>query len=114
MGSSSKPLKTGTWSPDEDKRLREAVAQYGNSWVAVAAKVETRNGDQCAKRWNENLNPELDHSPWSPHEDRLLLHLVGTFGTNWKSIADNFLEGRAPLALKNRYSLLMRRMRRKR
>ncbi|KAL2169358.1 hypothetical protein VTG60DRAFT_6132 [Thermothelomyces hinnuleus] len=114
MGSSSKPLKTGTWSPDEDKRLREAVAQYGNCWVAVAAKVETRNGDQCAKRWNENLNPELDHSPWSPHEDRLLLHLVGTFGTNWKSIADNFLEGRAPLALKNRYSLLMRRMKRKR
>lgn len=61
-------LNTGTWSPDEDERLREAVAQYGTRWVVVAAAVATRNGDQCAKRWNENLNPDLDHSPWTPQE----------------------------------------------
>lgn len=63
-----KHFKTGTWLPAEDGRLREAVAKHGSRWVAVAAEVGTRNGDQCAKRWSENLNPELDHSPWS-HED---------------------------------------------
>ncbi|KAI0007212.1 hypothetical protein F4779DRAFT_619834 [Xylariaceae sp. FL0662B] len=107
-----KPLHTGTWSPAEDGRLREAVAKHGTRWVAVANEVGTRNGDQCAKRWNENLNPDLDHSPWTAREDKLLLHLVEVYGHNWKFMANGFLEARAPLALKNRYSLLMRRLKR--
>ncbi|RAK79451.1 SANT/Myb-like DNA-binding domain-containing protein [Aspergillus fijiensis CBS 313.89] len=106
-------LNTGTWSPDEDERLREAVAQYGTRWVVVAAAVATRNGDQCAKRWNENLNPDLDHSPWTPQEDQLLLQLVDIYGRNWKFMANSFLGSRAPQALKNRYSLLMRRLKRR-
>lgn len=61
-------VKTGTWLPAEDVRLREAVAKYGTRWVRVAGEVGTRNGDQCAKRWNENLNPELDHGPWTAEE----------------------------------------------
>ncbi|MCJ1416066.1 hypothetical protein MMC32_002401 [Xylographa parallela] len=38
--------------------------------------------------------------------------MVKTYGRNWKFMADGFLELRAPLALKNRYSLLMRRLNR--
>lgn len=195
-----KHVKTGTWLAVEDARLREAVAKYGTRWVRVAGEVGTRNGDQCAKRWNENLNPELDHSPWTPEEvsrvqsnpverkaggrppilpsycpltsdkhaaavtckavphaeafrisgtrttslplshltpqypahgwldthpvrehrliregvrlgqDERLLAMVKTYGRNWKFMTDSFLESRAPLALKNRYSLLMRRL----
>ncbi|KAI1427685.1 hypothetical protein F5Y12DRAFT_147640 [Xylaria sp. FL1777] len=103
---------TGTWLVEEDARLRNAVAQHGTRWVIVAGDVATRNGDQCAKRWNENLNPNLNHSPWSPAEDKLLLHLVSVYGRNWKLLTNSYLESRAPLALKNRHSLLMRRMRR--
>ncbi|KAI1271183.1 Homeodomain-like protein [Xylaria sp. FL0933] len=116
--SSSAPMyqksgyNTGTWSAEEDARLRNAVAQHGTRWVIVAGDVATRNGDQCAKRWNEKLNPALNHSPWSPAEDKLLLHLVSVYGRNWKLLTSNYLESRAPLALKNRHSLLMRRMRR--
>ncbi|PLB53457.1 hypothetical protein P170DRAFT_435087 [Aspergillus steynii IBT 23096] len=110
--SQQKVVKRGTWLPVEDARLREAVAKYGPRWVLVANDVETRNGDQCAKRWNENLNPELDHSPWTPEEEEQLLSLVATYGNNWKFLANSFLEPRAPLALKNRYSLLMRRLKR--
>ncbi len=65
---SANGLNVGTWMPAEDDRLREAVAKHGTRWVVVASEVGTRNGDQCAKRWNENLNPELDHSPWCPVE----------------------------------------------
>lgn len=64
----SSSINTGTWSPAEDEWLKEAVSKYGTRWVVVAAEVGTRNGEQCAKRWNENLNPELDHSPWTPEE----------------------------------------------
>ncbi|KAL8946484.1 MAG: hypothetical protein Q9222_007129 [Ikaeria aurantiellina] len=35
--------------------------------------------------------------------------MIKLYGRNWKFIADNILQLRAPLALKNRYSLLMRR-----
>lgn len=38
--------------------------------------------------------------------------MVKTYGRNWKFMADSFLEMRAPLALKNRHSLLMRRLNR--
>ncbi|KAH8427411.1 SANT/Myb-like DNA-binding domain-containing protein [Aspergillus melleus] len=161
-----KIIKRGTWLPAEDTRLREAVAKYGPRWVLVANEVGSRNGDQCAKRWNENLNPELDHSPWTPEEvssscgivqrlhfvtimhareadkevvlnyshrgpldyvylvywhgmliasayqEEQLMSLVTTYGNNWKFLANSFFEPRAPLALKNRYSLLMRRLKR--
>jgi hypothetical protein len=59
---------TGTWSDTEDERLREAVAKHGPRWMSVAAEVGTRSGEQCAKRWNEYVNPDLDHSPWSTQE----------------------------------------------
>ncbi|KAI1134654.1 hypothetical protein F5Y05DRAFT_417064 [Hypoxylon sp. FL0543] len=108
----SPAVNSGTWSPVEDTRLKDAVAKYGTRWVVVAGVVGTRNGDQCAKRWNENLNPELDHSPWSSQEETLLLQLVDLYGHNWKFMASSFLQGRAPLSLKNRYSLLMRRRKR--
>lgn len=60
--------KTGNWGPSEDFRLRQAVSKHGPRWVLVADEVGTRNGDQCAKRWKDRLNPELDHSQWSPDE----------------------------------------------
>lgn len=69
---SSAGLNAGTWKPAEDDRLKEAVAKHGPRWVVVASEVGTRNGDQCAKRWNENLNPELDHSSWCPVEVLML------------------------------------------
>ncbi|KAF3391417.1 Myb-like protein AA [Penicillium rolfsii] len=68
----SNQVKRGTWSAAEDARLRAAVNEYGFRWVLVAQKVQTRNGDQCAKRWNEKLDPKLDHSPWTPEEVRIL------------------------------------------
>ena len=38
--------------------------------------------------------------------------MVESYGRNWKFLTDSFLEMRAPLALKNRYSLLIRRLNR--
>ncbi|KOS37150.1 hypothetical protein ACN38_g12066 [Penicillium nordicum] len=110
--SPQKSLKKGNWLPAEDQRLRNGVAKHATRWVLVAGEVITRNGDQCAKRWKEKLNPELDHSPWTSEEETHLLELVDRYGRNWKFMADFFLEARAPLALKNRYALLMRRLKR--
>ncbi|KAK3389473.1 hypothetical protein B0H63DRAFT_556622 [Podospora didyma] len=105
-------VNSGIWSAEEDQRLRDAVGKLGTRWLAVAIEVGTRNGEQCAKRWNDNVNPELDHSPWSAEEDKLILPLVALYGHNWKLISQSFPQARAPLSIKNRYSLLMRRQKR--
>ncbi|KAI1497784.1 hypothetical protein F5X99DRAFT_412763 [Biscogniauxia marginata] len=88
-----------TWLPAEDAELREAVAKHGSRWAEVARDVRTRNGDECAKRWHENLNPELNHRPWTSEEEFMAKHLTMR---------------RTPLSLKHRHSLLMRRHKRQR
>ncbi|KAF2654188.1 hypothetical protein K491DRAFT_717360 [Lophiostoma macrostomum CBS 122681] len=105
-------VATGSWSDTEDERLKVAVTKHGPRWTSVAAEVGTRNGEQCAKRWNDYVNPDLDHSPWSLQEDQRLLPIVALYGHNWKHISENFLPTRAPLAIKNRFALLMRRQKR--
>lgn len=52
----------------EDDQLRAAVAKHGTKWRVVSKEVRTRTSDQCSKRWKQVLDPNLDHSPWSPAE----------------------------------------------
>lgn len=64
----SQPLQRGPWSKEEDGRLRQGVRQYGTRWSKVADLVQTRNGDQCYKRWTDSLDPQIDKSPWTAEE----------------------------------------------
>ncbi|KAI1399162.1 hypothetical protein F4819DRAFT_488832 [Hypoxylon fuscum] len=106
----SQPLQRGPWSKEEDGRLRQGVRQYGTRWSKVADLVQTRNGDQCYKRWTDSLDPQIDKSPWTAEEDSLLLEGVQTVGRNWKEIVSSKLPYRTGLAAKNRYSFLQRQM----
>ncbi|KAI0165444.1 hypothetical protein GGR52DRAFT_558722 [Hypoxylon sp. FL1284] len=106
----SQPLQRGPWSKEEDARLRQGVRQYGTRWSKVADLVQTRNGDQCYKRWTDSLDPQIDKSPWTAEEDALLLEGVQTVGRNWKEIVSSKLPYRTGLAAKNRYSFLQRQM----
>lgn len=59
----------GAWSPEEDRRLFDAVQKYGtNSWMKVAGAVGTRYGDQCSSHWLHVLNPNINYSDWTPEE----------------------------------------------
>lgn len=61
-------FRKGLWTAEEDERLRAAVQKHGVKWRMVSEDVKTRNGDQCWKRWNDCLKPDIDHSPWSAQE----------------------------------------------
>jgi hypothetical protein len=56
---SSEGPKKGTWTPEEDAKLIEAVQKVGRHWVPVAALVYTRTNTQCRQRWLDNL--KRDH-----------------------------------------------------
>ncbi|KAJ5086897.1 hypothetical protein NUU61_008204 [Penicillium alfredii] len=105
-------INMGSWTLAEDERLRAAVTKYGTKWKTLAQAVGSRNGEQCAKRWRNALNPVLDHGPWADREDRHLLRLVTKHGRNWKLIAEHHVKPRSSLALKNRHALLLRRQKR--
>ncbi|KZT08724.1 uncharacterized protein LAESUDRAFT_757439 [Laetiporus sulphureus 93-53] len=101
-------VSKGCWTGDEDERLCNAVAELGHKWALVANRVGTRNSGQCAKRWNDALNPSIDRSRWSHEEDERLLKAVSELGHSWATIARTLLPGRTGLAVKNRYNHLIR------
>ncbi|KAI0966726.1 hypothetical protein F4678DRAFT_447979 [Xylaria arbuscula] len=75
----------------------------------VYSVMGTRNGDQCWKRWNDHLDPSINHGPWDSHEDSLLFAAVESMGRSWSEIVGTYLPGRTALGAKNRFTLLNRR-----
>lgn len=59
---------------------------------------------------DKRLKISLTWACWQ--KDKLLLHLVGLYGHNWKLLKESSFQARSPLSLKNRYCLLQRRQKR--
>ncbi|KAJ7253562.1 hypothetical protein C8J57DRAFT_1348488 [Mycena rebaudengoi] len=98
----------GGWAPDEDQRLLSAIDRFGTKWALVASVVQTRNSDQCAKRWCDTLNPAIDRTAWSSEADELLIQAVNEHGKVWTKIVQMYFPGRTGLAAKNRYNSITR------
>ncbi|KAF1850728.1 uncharacterized protein K460DRAFT_274073 [Cucurbitaria berberidis CBS 394.84] len=102
-------LKKGQWSKSEDHLLSKGVEQYGQRWTLVANCVESRSADQCAKRWQQSLDPDLDRSEWRDEEDSILIEATQRLGRHWKDIQRDHFPGRSKNCIKNRYTVLVRR-----
>jgi hypothetical protein len=48
-------------------------------WLEVANAMPGRNARQCRKQWNHYFSRKSS-TPWTPNDDRLLVHLVETYG----------------------------------
>ncbi|WFC97469.1 hypothetical protein MYAM1_000183 [Malassezia yamatoensis] len=99
-------LKKGSWTHEEDRRLREGVALLSSDWARIADLVGQRSGDQCSKRWREVLDPAINKSSWTAEEDRLLIELFHKHGSAWQVISTNFCNRRA-LQCRNRCCKLL-------
>ncbi|KAJ8899723.1 hypothetical protein K2173_019422 [Erythroxylum novogranatense] len=79
----------GGWTPEEDEKLRSAVAAFkGKSWKRIAEFFPDRSEVQCLHRWQKVLNPELVKGPWTQEEDDKIIGLVSKYGpTKWSVIA---------------------------
>lgn len=73
--------------------------------------MKSRSADQCAKRWQQSLDPDLDRSDWREEEDRILIDAVGNYGRHWKDIQKAHFPGRSKNCIKNRHTVLRRKYR---
>lgn len=100
-------LRKGRWTESEDRTLLEAYARLGPAWKEIACLIPGRKDDQCSKRYNEVLSPEVKGrlNDWTPEEDEYLTQKVSEFGHRWAAIAAD-LPGRPPLTCRNRWRAL--------
>ncbi|KAG0199091.1 hypothetical protein BGX28_007566 [Mortierella sp. GBA30] len=100
-------LKKGAWTEEEDELLRTGVEKFKGQWSKIAERIQGRTDDQCAKRWRESLDPEIDRAAWTPEDDVILLQKFEEYGSQWQKIALSF-PGRPGLHCRNRWRKIQR------
>merc|ERR1712188_277242 len=89
-------VKRGTWSEDEDAKLRQLVKEHtsihgGNLlgiWNGISRDMGFgRNPKQCRERWTHFLDPSLKIGEWSMEEDHKLMKMYDEQGRKWSAIA---------------------------
>lgn len=94
-------IRRGPWSPEEDRKLLDAIQLYGPSnWVRISQSLGSRTPKQCRERYHQNLKPSLNRNPITAEEGQLIVELVGKYGKRWAEIARH-LNGRSDNAIKN-------------
>jgi hypothetical protein len=86
--------RKGSWTADEDFRLKDAVQTHGGkNWDKIAALVPGRTKSQCHSRWRNALDPSIDRTAgrtgkWTEDEDNKLKKAVQLHGgKKWAAIA---------------------------
>lgn len=108
------PKKKKTlFTKEEDKRLIEAVKEYGdNNWALVASYVGNRTRRQCCERWRKFLCPNINVSSWTEEEDELLLAKYNQYGPKW-ALLRRYFNNRTDVNIKTRYIVLSRRIKKR-
>ncbi|KAM8802383.1 snRNA-activating protein complex subunit 4 [Rhynchonycteris naso] len=82
-------LKKGLWSPEEDAKLLQAVAKYGEQeWYKIREEVPGRSDAQCRDRYLSRLHFSLKKGRWNSEEEEKLIELIEKHGVgHWAKIA---------------------------
>ncbi|KAB0356051.1 hypothetical protein FD754_000207 [Muntiacus muntjak] len=74
-------LKKGLWAPEEDAKLLQAVAKYGEQdWFKIREEVPGRSDAQCRDRYLRRLHFSLKKGRWNPKEVEKLIELIEKYG----------------------------------
>ncbi|KAG2267654.1 hypothetical protein Bca52824_062209 [Brassica carinata] len=95
-------IKKGPWTPEEDIILVSYIQEHGpGNWRSVPTNTGLlRCSKSCRLRWTNYLRPGIKRGNFTPHEERMIIHLQALLGNKWASIA-SYLPQRTDNDIKN-------------
>ncbi|XP_051122916.1 transcription factor MYB17-like [Andrographis paniculata] len=103
-------LKKGAWTAQEDRILVDFITQNGHpNWRNLPKLAGLlRCGKSCRLRWTNYLRPGIKRGPFTPDEEKEIIHLHTTLGNKWSAIA-SCLPGRTDNDIKNYWNSHLRK-----
>ncbi|KAJ6234275.1 myb protein-related [Anaeramoeba flamelloides] len=90
----------------EDTLLKNAIKLFGETnWAQVSVFVNGRTSKQCRERWNNQLNPNINRTPFTVEEGEILIQKQKEIGNKWSTISQ-FFDRRTDNMLKNHWHSL--------
>jgi len=97
--------RSGKWTVEEVKMLREAVEELGCRWSLVAGRIPGRTDVQCREKWVRNIG--RNRNKWTAEEDSLLVQLVcDSPNPKWSEISRELKTGRTDTSCRKRFRVL--------
>ncbi|XP_052177167.1 transcription factor MYB15-like [Diospyros lotus] len=103
-------LKKGTWSPEEDKKLKDFITKHGCSNWRQLPRIAglSRCGKSCRLRWLNYLRPNIKKGNFSKEEEQIIIQLHQSLGNRWSAMAAQ-LPGRTDNDIKNHWHTYINR-----
>uniref|UniRef100_A0A671FWY2 snRNA-activating protein complex subunit 4 n=1 Tax=Rhinolophus ferrumequinum TaxID=59479 RepID=A0A671FWY2_RHIFE len=107
-------LRRGCWAPEEDAKLLQAVAKYGErDWFKIRAEVPGRSDAQCRDRYLRRLHFSLKKGRWNSKEEEKLIELIEKYGVgHWAKIASE-LPHRTGSQCLSKWKIMVRKQQRR-